>query len=77
MSYVDNPELLARRDKSVWTPIAMWLAIVQFFAYIVGFYLLMRFLVVGDCYLAATISVWVKIVLMWAVTATPRCPRRC
>ena len=70
MSYSENPELLQRRDASRWTGVVMWIAMFQFVAYIVGFYLVIRFLVVGEGYLAASISVWIKIALMWAVTVT-------
>ena len=69
MGFSQFPEKqLARRNATVWTSIVMWIAVGQFFAYIVGFYLVIRFLISGDGYLAATISVWVKIALMWAVT---------
>lgn len=63
-------EQLKRRRESIWTNVVMVLAIVQLFAYIVGFYLVIRYLVMGDWYLAATISVWIKIALMWAITIT-------
>jgi 3-vinyl bacteriochlorophyllide hydratase len=63
-------EQLELRQASPWTKVVMAIAVVQFLAYIVGFYLVIRFLVVGDLYVAATISVWVKIALMWAVTIT-------
>ncbi len=48
----------------------MTLAIIQAIAYVAGFYLVIRYLVVGDMYLAATISVWTKIALLWAITIT-------
>lgn len=61
---------LERRQASIWTRVVMILATVQIVAYIAGFTLLIRFLVTGDWYWAASISVWVKIALMWAVTVT-------
>ena len=65
-----TPEQLARRNTTIWTPIVLYIALIQLLAYFVGFYLVIRFLIAGEGYLAATISVWVKIVLMWAVTVT-------
>ena len=65
-----TPDQLARRKASVWTPVVMWLAGIQFLAYIIGFYLVIRYLAVGEGYLAASISVWIKIILMWAITVT-------
>lgn len=65
-----SKEQLSRRNATVWTAIVMWIAAVQFVAYIIGFYLVIRFLSTGEGYLVASIGVWVKIVLMWAVTVS-------
>ena len=63
-----TPEQVERRNASVWTKTMMGVAIIQLFAYIVGFYLVINFILTGKWYLAASISVWVKIALMWAIT---------
>ena len=65
-----TPEQLERRKNTKWTSVVMNLAIIQLLAYVVGFYLVIRYLVVGDLYLAATVGVWIKIALMWAITIT-------
>ena len=61
-------EQIERRKNTKWTTPMMGLAMVQLLAYVVGFYLVIRYLLVGDFYLATTISIWVKIALMWAIT---------
>jgi len=65
-----TPEELARRNATIWTPIVLYIALVQFIAYFAGFYLVIRFLMTGEGYQAATVIVWIKILLMWAVTVT-------
>jgi 3-vinyl bacteriochlorophyllide hydratase len=68
MSY--TPEQLARRDSSVWTRVQAILAPVQFLAFLVSFVLVARYLITGADYLAADISVLIKIALLWAITIT-------
>lgn len=63
-------EQLARRDASVWTKVQGVLAPLQFLAFLVSFGLVIRYLATGDGYLAATISVLIKIGLLWAITIT-------
>lgn len=65
-----TPEQLARRNATIWTPVVLYIALLQFVAYIIGFYLVIRFLITGKGYMAASVIVWIKIVLMWAVTIT-------
>ncbi len=65
-----TPEQLARREASRWTRIQIILAPIQFVAFLISFALVVRYLVTGEGYLAATISVWVKIALIWALTIT-------
>jgi 3-vinyl bacteriochlorophyllide hydratase len=65
-----TPEQLARREASPWTRVQIALAPIQFLAFVVSFALVIRYLVSGEGYLAATISVWVKIGLIWALTIT-------
>jgi 3-vinyl bacteriochlorophyllide hydratase len=65
-----TPEQLANREASPWTRVQVILAPIQFLAFIVSFILVVRYLWTGDGYMAATISVWVKIALIWALTIT-------
>jgi 3-vinyl bacteriochlorophyllide hydratase len=65
-----TPEQLARRDATPWTTVQMVLAPLQFIAFIVSFALVVRFLVTGNGYTAANISVLIKIGMLWAITIT-------
>ncbi len=65
-----TPEQLARRDASVWTKVQAVLAPLQFLAFLVSFGLVIRYLATGDGYEVATVSVLVKIGLLWAITVT-------
>jgi 3-vinyl bacteriochlorophyllide hydratase len=61
-------EQLARRRASPWTPVVSALAPAQFIAFVFSFYLVLQFVLTGRGYRAATVSVRVKIVLLWAIT---------
>jgi 3-vinyl bacteriochlorophyllide hydratase len=61
---------LRRREASRWTRVQIILAPIQFVAFIISFALVIRYLVTGNGYMAATISVWIKIALIWALTIT-------
>ena len=65
-----TPEQLLRRDRSRWTRVQAVLAPVQFLAFLVSFGLVARYLTTGQGYLAANISVLIKIALLWAITIT-------
>jgi 3-vinyl bacteriochlorophyllide hydratase len=65
-----TPEQLAMRDASVWTRVQMVLAPVQFLAFLVSFGLVARYLVTGQGYELANVSVLIKIALLWAITIT-------
>ena len=65
-----TPEQLARREASPWTRVQIMLAPIQFLAFIISFILVVRYLMTGEGYTIATISVWVKIALIWALTIT-------
>ena len=65
-----TPDQLRRREASRWTKVQIILAPIQFVAFIVSFGLVIHYLITGDGFLAATISVWVKIALIWALTIT-------
>lgn len=63
-------EQLERRDNSKWTTVQVVLAPLQFLAFIISFALVIRYLVTGSGYTVATVSVLVKITLLWAITIT-------
>lgn len=46
------------------------LAPIQFVAFVISFALVVRYLATGNGYMAATISVWIKIALIWVLTIT-------
>lgn len=65
-----TPEQLARRNASRWTRVQMILAPIQFLAFLISFGLVVRYLATGQGYAVASISVLVKIALLWAITIT-------
>lgn len=65
-----TPDQLRRREASRWTRVQIILAPIQFLAFLISFALVIRYLVTGEGYLIATISVWIKIFLIWVLTIT-------
>lgn len=65
-----TPEQLARREASPWTRVQIILAAIQFLAFLISFGLVVRYLLTDQGFVAATVSVWIKIVLIWALTIT-------
>jgi 3-vinyl bacteriochlorophyllide hydratase len=65
-----TPDQIASRERSKWTKVQIILAPIQFLAFLVSFGLVIHYLVSGQGYLAATISIWVKIALIWVLTIT-------
>lgn len=65
-----TPDQLRRRENSRWTKVQIILAPIQFVAFLISFGLVIHYLVTNQGYWAATISVWVKISLIWALTIT-------
>jgi 3-vinyl bacteriochlorophyllide hydratase len=63
-------EQLARRDASVWTRVQAILAPAQFLAFLISLALVVHYLVTGRDYMLATVSVVIKIGLLWAITIT-------
>ncbi|NTV65736.1 MAG: 2-vinyl bacteriochlorophyllide hydratase [Oscillochloris sp.] len=61
---------LARRVRSKWTRVQIILAPIQFLAFLISFGLVIHYLVTGQGYWPATISIWIKITLIWALTIT-------
>ena len=65
-----TPAQLAKRDSSVWTKVQAVLAPIQFLAFLTSFGLVVRYLLTGNGYEIATISILIKIALLWAITIT-------
>ncbi len=65
-----TPEQLERRNKSKWTLVQAILAPIQFLAFIISFILVVRYLMTGQGYLITTVSVLIKIALLWLITVT-------
>lgn len=65
-----TPEQLKKRDESKWTLVQAILAPVQFLAFIISFFLVARYLLTGQGYEIANISVLIKITLLWLITIT-------
>lgn len=63
-------EQLARREASPWTRVQLILAPIQFVVFIISFGLVVRYLLTEQGYMIATITVWLKIALIWALTIT-------
>ncbi len=59
-----------RRDASAWTLVQGVLAPVQFLAFAVSLVLVLRFLATGDGHTAATVSVVVKTLALYAIMVT-------
>lgn len=63
-------EQLEKRNKSKWTLVQAILAPIQFLAFMISFVLVVRYLLTGQGYAIATISVLIKISLLWLITVT-------
>ncbi len=68
MMYTEDQ--LARRARSKWTKVQIILAPIQFVAFLISFGLVIYYLATGEGHMAATISIWIKIALIWALTIT-------
>ncbi|MEM1314742.1 MAG: 2-vinyl bacteriochlorophyllide hydratase [Pseudomonadota bacterium] len=65
-----TPEQRARRDATVWTLVQGILAPVQFLVMLVSLVLLATFLITGEGFFAATVSVVVKTALLLTIMVT-------
>lgn len=65
-----SPEERARRDASPWTLVQGILAPVQFLVMLVSVVLVVRTLVTGEGYGAATVSILLKTLLLYAIMVT-------
>jgi len=65
-----TPEQRKRRDETVWTTIQGILAPVQFLVFAVSLVLVVRYLLTGEGYGAATISILLKTFILYTIMVT-------
>ncbi len=65
-----TPDQRLRRDRTIWTPVQGILAPLQFFAFAVSLGLVLRYLVTGSGYEAATVSILVKTGFLYVIMVT-------
>lgn len=65
-----TPEERQRRDESPWTLVQGILAPVQFLVFLVSLYLVLRYLATGEGEFAATVSIVVKTLVLYAIMIT-------
>jgi 3-vinyl bacteriochlorophyllide hydratase len=65
-----TPEQRVRRDRSPWTRVQGVLAIAQFGVFLVSLGLVLNFLATGDGFAAATVSVCIKTLVLYAIMVT-------
>ena len=65
-----TPDERARRDASPWTVVQGILAPVQFLVFLVSLALVLRYLLTGDGYTAATISIVIKTGVLYLIMVT-------
>jgi 3-vinyl bacteriochlorophyllide hydratase len=65
-----TPSQRARRDATVWTTVQGVLAPLQFLVFAVSLVLVLRYLVTGDGYTAATVSILLKTALLYTIMVT-------
>jgi len=65
-----TPEERVRRDRSPWTWVQAVLAPLQFLAFLVSLWLVLRYLQTGEGAVAATVSVLIKTAFLYAIMVT-------
>ena len=65
-----TPEERIRRDRSKWTLVQGILAPVQFVIFLVGLYLVIRFLTTGQGEFAANVSIVIKTLILYTIMIT-------
>lgn len=60
----------ARRDATIWTTIQGILAPLQFLVFLVSLVLVIRYLATGDGYMAATVSIVIKTLVLYTIMIT-------
>jgi 3-vinyl bacteriochlorophyllide hydratase len=68
--FLYTEEQRARRDNSIWTIIQGVLAPIQFLVFLVSLALVVRYLITGSGYDAATISILIKTVFLLTIMVT-------
>ncbi len=65
-----TPAEQARRDASPWTLVQAILAPVQFVVFLISLWLVLRYLLTGEGYMAASISIVLKTLVLYAIMIT-------
>ena len=65
-----TPEERARRDATIWTLVQGVLAPLQFLVFAVSLVLVIRYLMTGEGYMAATVSILVKTGVLYTIMVT-------
>ncbi|HJL43037.1 MAG TPA: 2-vinyl bacteriochlorophyllide hydratase [Myxococcales bacterium LLY-WYZ-16_1] len=65
-----TPEQRERRDKTSWTLVQGILAPLQFLVFLISLALVVRYLITGDGFVAASVSVVVKTLVLYAIMVT-------
>ena len=65
-----TPEQRRRRDASPWTPVQGFLAAFQFLVFLVSLALVVNFLVTGTGWMAATVSIVFKTLILYTIMVT-------
>ena len=65
-----TPEERVRRDTTVWTTVQGVLAPVQFLVFAVSLVLVIRYLMTGEGYMLATVSIVLKTLLLYTIMVT-------
>ena len=65
-----TPEQRARRDETIWTFVQGVLAPVQFIIFLVSVALVVRYLMTGEGYAAATVSILLKTLVLYTIMVT-------
>ncbi len=65
-----TPSQRARRDATIWTTVQGVLAPLQFLVFAVSLGLVLRYLVTGEGYTAATVSILLKTALLYTIMVT-------
>ncbi|SIS68482.1 2-vinyl bacteriochlorophyllide hydratase [Phaeovulum vinaykumarii] len=63
-------EQRARRDSTYWTTVQAILAPLQFLVFAISLVLVLRYLVTGDGYTAATVSILIKTAILYTIMVT-------
>ncbi len=65
-----TPEERVRRDSTIWTTVQGVLAPLQFVVFAVSLVLVLRYMMTGEGYMAATVSVVLKTLILYTIMVT-------